>query len=235
MGKVRKRNEDSILDLGDHNLWVVADGMGGHDAGDFASQCIISHLSTFKLQDSLAQNVDLIEQLVFNANHDIQDHARATKIDKTQTSGSTVVGLFIWNNIGIVFWSGDSRLYCFNESLHRLSEDHSYVEQLIKMGQLKAEDAELHPSANIILNAIGIKDSLFLDFNYFEINNNDMFILCSDGLYKDLSEKELSEIIIKNNTDTEQVSKQLLEAALDAGGSDNTSIITIKTQLTETN
>jgi len=232
-GKVRTRNEDSILDLCHEGLWAVADGMGGHDAGDFASQSIISHLSDFKKQDSLAKSIDLIEQKIFEANADIQQHAIETKVDKTKTSGSTVVGLFIWQNIGIVFWSGDSRLYRFRDDLQRLSEDHSYVEELVRLGQLSAEEAESHPSANIILNAIGIRDTTFLDLEYINIQNNDTFILCSDGLYKDMSEQNISNIVKNEPYKMELLATQLLDQSLEAGGSDNISIICINTQMDE--
>lgn len=234
-GKVRSRNEDSILDLSKENLWVVADGMGGHDSGDFASQSIISHLSDFRKQDSLSSSIDLIEKMIHQANSDIQKHAKDTKIDKTQMSGSTIVGLFIWQTIGIVFWSGDSRLYRYRDSLQRISEDHSYVEQLVQLGQLSEEEAETHPSANIILNAIGIKETTFLDLDYINIQDKDTYILCSDGLYKDMSEQKLSLIIKNEPYKMELLTTQLLDQALEAGGSDNISIICINTQMDEIN
>ncbi len=229
-GKVRTRNEDSILDLCDEGLWVVADGMGGHDAGDYASQSIIIHLSSFKKQDSLAKSIDLIEKCIFAANADIQAHAKKSKIDKTVTCGSTIVGLFIWNMIGIVFWSGDSRLYLYRSDLQRISEDHSYVEELVKLGQLSADEAESHPAANIILNAIGIRDTTFLDLDYINIQYNDTFILCSDGLYKDMNEDELSEIIKTEPQEMELLATKLLNQSLEAGGTDNISIICINTK-----
>lgn len=232
-GKVRSRNEDAILSMPEHNLWVVADGMGGHNAGDFASQCIISYLSTYTTQDSLAKCVDLIEQKIIDANEEIQKHARDIKVDKTQTSGSTVVGLFIWNTIGIIFWAGDSRIYRFNQVLQRISEDHSYVEELVKLGQISAESAEDHPAANVVLNAIGIRKELFLDLDYVTINDNDIYILCSDGLYKDIKEQDLTPIITNNHSTMELLTNTLLEHALDAGGTDNTSIISIHCQIKE--
>lgn len=233
-GKVRKKNEDSILDLAIEGLWAVADGMGGHDAGDFASQSIISHLSDFKQQETLASCIDLIEDKIFKANSDIQQHAIKTKIDKTKTCGSTIVGIFIWQQIGIVFWSGDSRLYRFrDQQLERLSEDHSYVEELVRLGQLSADEAETHPAANIILNAIGIRNTTFLDLDYFKIQDDDTYILCSDGLYKDMNDKDLSKIIKNEPQQMELLTNQLLEKSLDAGGGDNISIISIKTHLTE--
>ena len=232
-GKVRSRNEDSILDLGNENLWVVADGMGGHDAGDYASQSIIKHLSDFKLQASLSQCIDLIEEKVFAANADIQQHAIKTKVDKTKTCGSTVVGLFIWQKIGIVFWSGDSRLYRYRNALERLSQDHSYVGELVRMGQLSADEAETHPSSNIILNAIGIRATTFLDLDFFSIQDNDTYILCSDGLYGDVREQDLSDTIKNEPQQMEFLASQLLEQSLQAGGSDNISIICINTQFNE--
>ncbi len=230
-GKVRTRNEDSILDLQAEGLWVVADGMGGHDAGDYASQSIINHLSDFKKQETLAQCIDLIENKIFAANADIQQHAIKTKVDKTKTCGSTIAGLFIWNTIGIAFWSGDSRLYRYRSNLQRISEDHSYVEELVKLGQLSADEAESHPAANIILNAIGIRDTTFLDLDYINILDKDTFILCSDGLYKDMNEQELAEIIKKEPLQMELLATNLLQRSLDAGGSDNISIICIHTQV----
>jgi len=233
VGKVRSKNEDSILDLSAEGLWVVADGMGGHDAGDYASQSIIRYLSDFKRLDSLSECIDDIEKKIFEAHFDIQKHASKTKVDKTKTCGSTIVGVFIWETIGIVFWSGDSRLYRFREGLKRLSEDHSYVEELVRMGQLSADEAESHPSANIILNAIGIRDTTFLDLDYFNIQDQDTYILCSDGLYKDMNEKEITTIIQNETGNMELLTTQLLEHSLDAGGSDNISIICINTQVSD--
>lgn len=231
-GRVRIKNEDSILDLAHEGLWVVADGMGGHDAGDYASQSIINHLSSFKKQTSLALSLNAIEDKIFEAHNDIQQYAFKTKVDKTRICGSTVVGVLIWNTIGIVFWSGDSRLYRYRDDiLQRLSEDHSYVEELIRLGHISADEAEDHPSANVILNAIGIHNTSFLDLDYFSIQDNDTYILCSDGLYKDISEKDLSSIIKNESQQMDLLSTQLLEQSLDAGGNDNISIICIKTHL----
>ena len=226
-GHVRTKNEDSYLVLPDENLWAVADGMGGHHAGDFASQSLTKNLSLFKQADSLADSILLLEENVINTNAVIRK--KADKLGKNTTIGATIVCVYIWQNRLFTFWAGDSRLYRFrNEKLRRLTEDHSYVEELVKMGKIEPKDAESHPASNVVLRAVGIDDNLRLDFEYFDLRDDDIFIICSDGLYKDLVDDKISPIIQRNRDDMEKLANELLSSSLDAGGTDNTSIITIK-------
>jgi protein phosphatase len=226
-GHVRTRNEDSYLVLPDQNLWAVADGMGGHQAGDFASQAITQNLGLFKQTDSLADSILSLEENLIDSNAVIRK--KADKLGKNTTIGSTFVCAYIWQDFLFTFWAGDSRLYRFRDGqLNRLTEDHSYVEELVKMGKIEAKDAEAHPASNVVLRAVGIDDTLRLDFEYFDINDDDIYIICSDGLYKDLVEDKISAIIQENNDDMEILAQLLLSSSLDAGGTDNTSIITIK-------
>jgi serine/threonine-protein phosphatase Stp1 len=226
-GHVRKKNEDSILVNVDENVWIVADGMGGHHAGDFASQTITNNLSLFKQHDSLDDSILLLEENILNSNSIIRK--KSFKLGRNATIGSTVVCVYIWNNLLFTFWAGDSRLYRFRDSkLERLTEDHSYVEELVRMGKIDAADAEDHPAANVVLKAVGIDDNLCMDFEYYEILADDIYIICSDGLYKDLAETRISPIIESNLEDMTGLSEALLASALDAGGTDNTSIITMK-------
>jgi len=226
-GHVRTRNEDSYLVLPEQNLWVVADGMGGHHAGDFASQSITQNLALFKQANSLEESILLLEENVINTNAIIRK--KAEKLGKGMTIGATVVCVYIWQNFLFAFWAGDSRLYRFrDEQLSRLTEDHSYVEELVKMGKIEAKDAEAHPASNVVLRAVGIDDTLRLDFEYFDLLDDDIFIICSDGLYKDLAEDKISPIIQDNKDDMDKLAHSLLSSSLAAGGTDNTSIITIK-------
>ena len=227
VGRVRSKNEDSILVNDDENVWIVADGMGGHHAGDFASQTITNNVSLFKQHASLDDSILLLEENLLNSNSIIRK--KSFKLGRNATIGSTVVCAYIWKNFLFTFWAGDSRLYRFRDStLERLTEDHSYVEELVRMGKIEAKDAEEHPAANVVLKAVGIDDHLCMDFEYFELQDGDIFIICSDGLYKDLEESEISPIIESNPEDMTALSKALLAASLDAGGTDNTSIITMK-------
>ena len=226
-GHVRTKNEDSYLVLPEENLWVVADGMGGHQAGDFASQSITQNLSLFKQAKSLDESILVLEENVLNSNKVIR--SKAAKLGKNTTIGATIVCAYIWQNHLFTFWAGDSRLYRFREEkLERLTEDHSYVEELVKMGKINAKDAESHPASNVVLRAVGIEDNMRLDFEYFDILDGDIFIICSDGLYKDLEEEKITAIIQENRDDMEQLSQSLLSSSLDAGGTDNTTIISIK-------
>ena len=109
-----------------------------------------------------------------------------------------------------------------------MTEDHSYVEELVRMGKLQASEAEEHPAANVVLRAIGIDDSLRMDFEFFELLDGDIFIICSDGLYKDLAEAKIGSIIRDHASDMNTLADTLLAESLAAGGTDNTSIITMK-------
>ena len=233
-GHVRSKNEDSILVHADENLWIVADGMGGHQAGDFASQTITSNLSLFKQLDSLDASVLSLEENILNSNAIIRN--KSVKLGRNATIGSTIVCVYIWQNFLFTLWAGDSRLYRFRESqLERLTEDHSYVEELVRMGKIEARDAEDHPAANVVLKAVGIDDHLCVDFEYFEVREGDIYIICSDGLYKDLDEDNIVPILEANTGNISALTEALLSASLEAGGTDNTSIITLKASQKEDN
>ncbi len=226
-GNVRTRNEDSILLLDEENVWLVADGMGGHHAGDFASQTIAENLGLFKQQSSLEDSILLLEENIINSNAIIRN--KTSQLGKNATIGSTLVCVYLWQNFAFTFWAGDSRLYRFrNDQLHRLTEDHSYVEELVRMGKIEAEAAESHPAANVVLKAIGIYDNLCLDFDCFDLLADDIFIICSDGLNKDLKDQNIASIINENKEDMVQLTQSLLSSSLEAGGRDNISIISLK-------
>jgi protein phosphatase len=213
--------------LPEENLWAVADGMGGHHAGDFASQTITQNLGLFKQQVNLDDSILLLEENVINSNTIIR--RKSETLGRNATIGSTVVCLYIWRNYAFTFWAGDSRLYRFrNNKIERLTEDHSYVEELVKMGKIDARDAESHPAANVVLKAVGIDELLRMDLDYFELLDDDIFIICSDGLYKDMEERAMVPIIQENTGDMDALTQALLVSSLNAGGTDNTSIIALK-------
>lgn len=231
-GLVRTRNEDSFACLPEQNLWVVADGMGGHDAGDFASQTITEQAGKFLQQASLDASILVLEENLLHSNELIQDKAR--EIGLKTTIGSTVACLYLWKNLAFTLWAGDSRLYLFRDhQLQRLTEDHSYVEELVRLGKLKAEEAEEHPAANVVLNAIGIENDLIIDMEYYEVLHNDVFILCSDGLYKDLSDDRIAGILSTPDASLEELNQKLIDAALEVGGSDNCTVVLVKADIVE--
>src|SRR5210317_1550252 len=216
VGRVRSKNEDSILVNEDENVWIVADGMGGHHAVDFASQTITNNLSLFKQHALLDDSILLLEENIHNSNAMIRK--KSGKLGRNATIGSTVVCVYVWHNLLFTLWAGDSRLYRYRDSrLERLTEDHSYVEELVRMGKLDPRDAESHPAANVILKAVGIEDRLCMDLEYYEMQHGDIYIICTDGLYKDLDEERLTPIIDAHLDDMTELSENLLATSLDAG------------------
>jgi serine/threonine protein phosphatase PrpC len=233
-GRVRTRNEDSFICLPEQELWVVADGMGGHEAGDFASQTITEQAEKFSRQPTLESSILLLEENFLHSNQLIRE--KAQKLGKQTTIGSTVASLFTWKNLAFTLWAGDSRIYLYREqNLQRLTEDHSFVEELVRMGKINAEEAEEHPAANVVLNAIGIEDNLIIDMEYYEIRHNDIFILCSDGLYKDLSDDKIAALLEAPHQTLEHLNQSLVDAALQVGGNDNCTVILVKAEIEEQN
>ena len=228
-GLVRDHNEDSYACVPEQQLWLVADGMGGHASGDFASRMLTEQSKKFIRQDRLDQSILLLEETFLHAHQLILDE---TARRPTQaTIGSTLVSLFAWNNLAFVMWAGDSRVYRLRERrLSRLTEDHSLVEELVRMGQLEASKAEEHPASNVVLNAVGIENNLYFDLEYSEIHDQDLFLLCSDGLYKDLSDDTIEDLLNRHADDLEQACSKLLEAALEGGGSDNCTVVLVKAE-----
>ncbi len=228
-GLVRDHNEDSFACVPEQNLWLVADGMGGHASGDFASRMLAEQAQKFVRQQRLDQSILLLEETFLGAHRLILDETASRP--GQATIGSTLVSLFAWNNLAFVMWAGDSRAYLFrSQRLSRMTEDHSLVEELVRMGQLDADKAEEHPASNVVLNAVGIENNLYFDLEYSEIHDQDLFLLCSDGLYKDLSDDTIEALLKTHADDLEHACSKLLEAALESGGSDNCTVVLIKAE-----
>jgi serine/threonine protein phosphatase PrpC len=231
-GLVRTRNEDSFICLPEQNLWIVADGMGGHDSGDFASSTITQQAKKFTQQPTLDASILVLEENLIHSNELIQQ--KALKLGKKSTIGSTVACLYNWKNLVFVLWAGDSRVYRYRDkTLQRLTEDHSFVEELVRMGKIDASQAESHPAANVVLNAVGIEAELIVDMDYYEICDSDLFLLCSDGLYKDLSEEKIIQILDNADLTLEETNQQLIDAALEMGGNDNCTVVLVKAKIEE--
>lgn len=225
VGKVRKINEDALAGYDDKALWLVADGMGGYEAGDVASNMIINAVEKLPEFDSLADTVDALEDQLIDVNQAIQDYAHA--MQDGRTLGSTVVALAIRGRTGACVWAGDSRLYCYRHGkLLQLSRDHSHVEELVQQGFIKAEDASKHPRANVITRAVGAHEELFLDVNVFNVQVGDAFLLCSDGLYNAVDQSQIADCLAL--PDQKNVVEQLIKTALVNGAKDNVSVVVVK-------
>lgn len=223
VGKVRKLNEDSVLDRGEDGLWVVADGMGGHSAGDLASQLIVNSLAKVDAPEDLAGFVDSVEDAVLSVNERLFEVANA----HNQTSGSTVVVLLARSRFAVVMWAGDSRLYRLRGGqIERMMTDHTQIELYIEKGLLQRSEAEGHPSGNMVTRAVGVTDHLLLEMDVFEIEDGDRFLLCSDGLDKHLSDPEIGSFL--GGADPQTVARQLIDVTLERGAVDNVTVCVVE-------
>ena len=225
VGLVRQYNEDSLLSLPDQQIWAVADGMGGYEAGNVASNMIVSSLRELKSEERLNRLVNSIEDRLLDVNHRILEYADIMLDGRTL--GSTVVTLAIKGRVGVCMWVGDSRLYRYrNRQLVQLSRDHSQVQEQIQQGYITAEQAENHPESNVITRAVGADQDLYVDINVFSTQLGDIFLLCSDGLYNMVSKQLLTDTLASLPID--QAVNSLIDQAIEQGGDDNISVIIIK-------
>jgi serine/threonine protein phosphatase PrpC len=229
VGMVRKVNEDAVFTNEDIGLWVVADGMGGHEAGDVASQMIIHALeNNFSLENSkqrLSEFVEYLDDEMQAVNRRIQQHS--DMIMQGKTLGSTVVALAIRGQIGFCVWAGDSRLYKYHDGrLVKITTDHSKVEELVELGMLLPEEAENHPESNVITRAVGAYTELFLDHYVFHLDADDTYLLCSDGLYNSVDDDAMSEQL--QCKDVERCAQGLIDLALANDANDNVSVIVVR-------
>ncbi len=223
VGKVRKINEDSILSLPDQRIWVVADGMGGHEAGDFASQTIVDTIAMIPPDLPPADLMRALRQTILKA-HERIHVASTTKYHSTV--GATVVALILTDTHFVAFWAGDSRLYRLRDGeIEMLTTDHSVVGEFVLAGEMTWDEAEHHPHSNAITRAVGVGEELDLDKIRGEVAPGDRFLLCSDGLTKYANFATLKRMLAE--TPIETVGEKLLNFALDSGGGDNISIIVV--------
>lgn len=226
VGMVRKLNEDACVELSDRGLWAVADGMGGHAAGDFASQSIVSTLSKLPQPASLGAAVESVTGAMQSVNATLAGEARRRQV---QVIGSTVVALLAHDHHGVVVWAGDSRAYRLrNAELDQLTRDHSQVEELVAQGRITREQAEHYPGSNVITRAVGVMDHLELDSSMFKVEEGDVFLLCSDGLYNEVGEAEMRQALAVG--DCQYACDLLVERALAHGARDNVTVVVVRVQ-----
>lgn len=225
VGKVRHVNEDSCLVLPETGVWAVADGMGGHKAGDVASRVIISELSQLPSGADHKTLIDGIKARLQEANRKLLE--LSIQFYERRTMGSTVVILAIWQERGACLWVGDSRLYLLRDGqLQQLTHDHSYVQELVDWGLLEPGKANSHPMGNVITRAIGHRDDLNIDVIQFSLQPGDTFLLCSDGLSKVVSEVEIA--ILLSCGGCQDTVRGLVDLALARGAHDNVTAVVVE-------
>jgi serine/threonine protein phosphatase PrpC len=221
VGKVRPFNEDRVLEETAIGLWAVADGMGGHCAGDLAAEAVIDSLRRLAHAQGILDQRRILEALA-GANRVIHDEAR----EAGRISGSTVVGLHAEATSVLVFWAGDSRAYRWRRGMiERLTRDHSVVQQLIDAVAITPEAADRHPQSHVLTRALGAEATIVVDCRRVDLEPGDLFLLCSDGLVRGSLDPDL---VYLANRPIGGIVDQLLLDALDAGGRDNISLVLVE-------
>jgi type VI secretion system protein ImpM len=224
VGNHRKHNEDAMLDSPQTGLWVVADGMGGHHAGDVASRSIVDCLAILEPFTNIELQTQKVCQSLKQINADLCKYAAS--INQNCVVGSTVVILLAQENQCKVVWAGDSRLYQFRQGkLKQISRDHSMVDEMMMVHNISREQASLQVGANVITRAIGGHAELELEEIAFLAEAGDRYLLCSDGLDKELSEAEISILMMSGNC--RETVETLINQALAKNGRDNITAIVV--------
>lgn len=230
IGAKRQTNQDyifcSMQPVGSlPNLFIVADGMGGHKAGDLASRYTVEKF-LHSVRESKAENpITIIEEAVKNANIALMEKAKES-IDYEGMGTTLVVATFIDNSLYIAN-VGDSRLYLINNEIQQITRDHSLVEEMISLGEIDRKYARTHAKKNIITRAIGVDTEVVADFFEVEYAKGDIVMMCSDGLSNMIEDSDIKTIVNDGN-DLSEITDTLIDVANNNGGKDNISVILIE-------
>lgn len=230
IGMKRSINQDSLFfsdeSIGNlPNLYIVADGMGGHKAGDFASSYAVERFVELVKQSEHSNPITIIKYAINSINKELLE--LAAKEDKYQGMGTTFVVTVVLDKKLYVANIGDSRLYVIGEDIKQITLDHSLVEELIRTGQLERRKGRYHPEKNIITRALGASDEAIPDFFEVELRPNDRILMCSDGLSNMVEDDEIKEIVMDKNT-PQQAVEQLIDRANYYGGKDNIGVVLVQ-------
>lgn len=231
MGRMRSSNQDCVFceenAVGNFpNLFLVADGMGGHRAGDTASRMCIEEVVRYILSTDLQTPVSAFDHAVQTANLAIYEKSRS--FEELNGMGTTLVGTTIVDQTAYIINVGDSRLYHLRDGIRQITVDHSLVEEMVKSGEIQKEEMRTHPNKNIITRALGTDTTVRPDCFEIEVQEGDVLLLCSDGLSNMLEDEEIEKIIKEHISDMREAGERLVELANEAGGKDNISVVLVR-------
>ena len=232
-GKVRLHNEDNggiFINPDGQRLAIVADGMGGHRAGDVASGMTIEHLKDLWVAATKIHTAEeaenWLEKAVLEVNQQLFQHS--LKNSECEGMGTTIVAAICTDIFASVVNIGDSRCYLLNESgFKQLTEDHSLVNELVRSGQISKEDAEHHPRKNVLLRALGTEESVEMDLKTITFEEGDSLLLCSDGLSNKVNQDEM-ESILSGDLTLEEKAAEFISRANQYGGEDNITLAIVE-------
>ena len=222
VGHRREHNEDTYYADADLGLWLVADGMGGHENGEVASA-----LARDTLVSEIGRGTALAHAIQV-ADEEIIKHS--SKRTQALPMGTTIAAIRLVNDDFEVAWVGDSRVYLWNGELKQISQDHSYVRELIEQGAISPEQARTHPHRNVVTQALGVTDpqSLRVETVSGALKSGYQVMLCSDGLTEEVDDDIIAGVLSRNDLTAQECVDHLVLAALDGGGSDNVTVILLR-------
>ncbi|PSJ57015.1 PP2C family protein-serine/threonine phosphatase [Kumtagia ephedrae] len=222
-GRVRDLNEDRFLIAPRSGLWLVADGMGGHDSGEVASSAIVDYLATLGVASSAPDLRARFEDRIVRANARIWQIAQA----RGGTIGSTVAALLAFDRQFACIWLGDSRVYLVRDGvLTQLSHDHTEVQELLDRGVLTPAEARVWPRRNVITRAVGAEEEISTDMELGQTRPGDVFVLNTDGLTAHVTDDEIRDAVLA--APAEAACRMLVDRALERGGTDNVTVVVVK-------
>lgn len=230
VGRVRQINQDYIFTSENPvgklpNLFIVADGMGGHNAGDFASRYTVETVVEAVRNSNETQKVAIIREAIEKTNRKLIE--KANEDANLSGMGTTIVLCTIEDGEACVANVGDSRLYLLGKDIKQITKDHSLVEEMVRMGELAPESARIHPNKNIITRAIGAGEDVLVDFFTIRIEEGNRILMCSDGLTNMVEDEEI-QLIVDRQQDLVDGVQQLIACANHNGGKDNIAVILIE-------
>lgn len=237
IGMKRKTNQDSICLVPEFNLFCVADGMGGHNGGDIASQMSVKLIPEYIKKHHPSDIAKLLNDCIIYINKQIYDYGQANL--ELKGMGTTITGLMIENGQAVIMNVGDSRTYMINKNrLFQLTRDHSLVQEKINLGIYSREEGHRDPQKNVLVRTVGFEPHLEVDTLKYKLAKNDMFLICSDGLHGKISDEDIIFTINKfvpNPALADQYTldclvKELVRQANANGGNDNISVIIVINQ-----
>lgn len=229
VGRVRQANEDAGIALPELGVWAVADGMGGHDNGQFASQTLTADIASTGLAVSAADQVARFKDRVMRANDTIRHTA---EVQGGATIGTTLTSMLAYGHGFVCIWAGDSRTYLLRGgAMTQVTRDHTEAQELVDSGVLTPEQARTWPRRNVITRAIGIFEDPELEERAGEILPADTFLLCSDGLTGHLTDDEICSRAASLRP--QEACNALIEATLERGASDNVTVIIVRCHASE--
>ncbi len=206
------------------NIFVVADGMGGHSAGDYASACTVKTIEREVMLNEDTEPVRILKEALDTANREV--YKKALSDVKYTGMGTTAVAGTVVDDLLYVANVGDSRLYLINNGMYQITKDHSLVEEMVRAGELLEEEAKNHPDKNIITRAIGVADKIDIDFFEVDLRKGDLILLCSDGLTNMVSDGDILKVI-REAGDISGCPDELIKLANRNGGKDNITVVIV--------